>query len=233
VDENIDIFDLVEGKLNLRDAIQAYLMKLRAMQMRFADRLDRAAEKEERPERLAQLSGAVAKAARAVRQIGVLQLELTGERLPNGRASGAPANQNTPAARPPAERKGVRPCPRPWEMGDYTDYDDYTDRDRLLLAKAYIDARRRVMVAAMDKDFHAAGRADVCGQSPNTKFELILGIPHPAFDKCIQQIEPEFIYKWIGEDNVYFALGPGPPDAWEKYDQKERLLGDPNERKSG
>ena len=84
--ENIDIFDLVEGKLNLRDAIQADLMRLRAMQMRFAERLDRAAEKEERPERLAQLSGAVAKAARAVRQIGVLQLELAGERLPYGRA---------------------------------------------------------------------------------------------------------------------------------------------------
>jgi len=232
VDRDIDIFDLVEGELTLKDAIQADLMELRAMQMRFARRLDKAAETEERPERLAQLSGAAAKVARAVRHTGMFQLELAGQR-PIGRAAAAPANQNKPGTRSPEDRKGYRPCPRPWEMGDYTDYDDYTDRDRLLLAKAFIDARRRVMVAAMDKDFRAAGRQDVCGQPPAKKFELILGIPHPTFDKCIQDIEPEFIYKWIGEDNVYLALGPGPPDAWTKYDEGERLSGDPNQRKSG
>jgi hypothetical protein len=232
VDEDIDIFDLVEGKRTLRDAIQTDLEKLRAMQMRFAERLDKAAENEERSERLAQLSGAVSKAARAVHNIAVLQLDLAGER-PSGRVAAAPANQNKSATRPPEERKGFRPCPRPWDLGDYTDYDDYTDRDRLLLAKAFVDSRRRVMVAAMDKDFRAAGRGDVCGQSPATKFDLILGIPHPAFDTCIQDVEPEFIYKWLGEDNVYLALGPGPPHAWAKYEEKERLTGDPNVRKSG
>src|SRR6185312_4590834 len=62
----------------------------------------------------------------------------------------------------------------------------YTERDRLLLAKAFVDPRRRVMVAAMDKDFRAAGRPDVCAKSPGTKFDLILGIPHPEFDKVIR-----------------------------------------------
>ena len=228
----IDIFDLVDGEMTLKDAIQADLMELRAMQMRFAERLDKAAEKEERPERLAQLSGAVAKAARAVRHIAVLQLELAGQ-WSAGRAAAAPANQNKPGVKRPEDRKGFRPYPRPWELCDYTDYDDYTEGDRLRVAKAYIDAQRRVMVAAMDKGFRAAGRADVCDQLPSKKFELILGIPHPAFDKCIRDIEPEFLYKWIGEENVYLALGPGPPEAWARYDEAGRLSGDGDQRKSG
>ena len=232
MEHDIDIFDLVEGEITLKDAIQADLVELRAMQMRFARRLDKAAETEERPERLAQLSGAAAKAARAVRHIGMFQLELAGVR-PIGRAAAAPANQNKPGTKPPEERNGCRPYPRPWDLGDYTDYDDYTDNERLRVAKAYIDSRRRVMVAAMDKDFRAAGRQDICDKSPGTKFDLILGIPHPEFDKVLPFIEPEFIYKWIGEDNVYLALGPGPPDAWAKYDAGERRPGDPNQRRSG
>jgi hypothetical protein len=54
-----------------------------------------------------------------------------------------------------------------------------------------------------------------------------------VFNKCIQEVEPGFLYKWIGEENVVLTLGPGPPDAWEKYDEKERLYGDPDKCKSG
>jgi hypothetical protein len=85
------------GELSLQEALQADLTRLRGYNMRFAERLDAAAEKEERPERLAQLNNASVKAARAVRQIAVLQLEIAGERpLPNVRAPAAAANANQP-----------------------------------------------------------------------------------------------------------------------------------------
>ena len=229
-----DIFDLIAAEPTLKEAIQDDLSRLREMQMRFAGRLDRAAEKEERPERLSQLNNAAVKTARAVRQIAVLQLEIAGDRpVPNARAAPtAPANQNKSSERP-KPKNGPRPCPRPWEKGDYTDYDDYTDNDRLIALRAGVDERRRRMVAAMNEDFRAAGREDVCGQSPKTKFGLILGIPHPAFDACIQEIEPEWVYRWIGDENITLTLGPGPPDAWAQWDERERLYGDPNKRKSG
>src|ERR1700722_12380114 len=103
------------GELSLQEALQADLTRLRGYNMRFAERLDAAAEKEERPERLAQLNNASVKAARAVRQIAVLQLEIAGERpLPNVRAPAAAANANTPEA-PRPYKNGPRPCPRPWD----------------------------------------------------------------------------------------------------------------------
>jgi hypothetical protein len=194
--------------------------------MRFAERLDTLAEKEERPESLSQLSNASVKAARAVRQIAVLQLEIAGERpLPNSRAPAAPANDDRDRPYP----NGPRPEAKPWEHGDYTDYDDYTDDERWLSAETKVDSEIERLERAMHADFEAAGRGDVCKQAPVTKFKLILGIPHPALDECIKTVDYNLLRHFVGPENLLPpALGPGPPNAWAEYDAKEKRLGGPN-----
>jgi hypothetical protein len=210
------------GELSLQEALQADLTRLRGYNMRFAERLDSAAEKEERPERLAQLNNASVKAARAVRQIAVLQLEIAGERpLPNVRAPAAAANANKPES-PEPYMNGPRPCPRPWDTGDYTDYDDYSDDERGIVLKAMMDEALEKLRAAQNEDFRAAGRERICRESFNTKLELIGGIPHPAFDECLKSIDFKLALLVVGPDRLDTMLKPGSPDALAEYDvQKE------------
>jgi hypothetical protein len=214
------------GELSLQEAIQADLSRLRGYNMRFAERLDAMAETEQRPERLAQLNNASVKTARAVRQIAVLQLEIAGERpLPNVRtapAAASAANVNkTEAAEPEPYRNGPRPCPRPWDKGDYTDYDDYTDNDRRICLKVMTDAAIEKLRAAQNEDFRAAGREAACKESFNTKLELIHGIPHPAFDECLKGIHPDVALLLFKPSSLYTALLPQSPDALAEYDAKE------------
>jgi hypothetical protein len=222
------------GELGLQEAIQADLSRLRGYNMRFAERLDAMAEKEARPERLSQLNNASVKAARAVRQIAVLQLEIAGGRpLANSRA---PATQNKSSnefldsVRP---KHGPRPRDRAWEHGDYIEYDDYTDEERWRCIEAKVENRIDRLNEAMDEDLRAAGRDDVCGESLNTKFKLILSIPHPAFNEALRGIEPALIYHFLGSDNLLPpALAPGVPDAWAEYDTRQKLYGGPDRRDS-
>ena len=210
------------GELSLQEAIQADLSRLRGFNMRFAERLDAAAEKEERPERLAQLNNASVKAARAVRQIAVLQLEIAGERpLPNARAPAAPANANKPKDEVEGPKNGPRPCPRPWEKGDYKDYDDYTDDDRRIVMNAIINAAREKLRAAQNEDFRAAGRERPCRESFNTKLELIHGIPHPAFDECLKGIDFEIAQYLLGRSCVVPVLVPESSNALAEYDARQ------------
>jgi len=230
VDTNTDIAGFAEDEPSLKDAIQADLTRLRAMQMRNAERLDRAAETEERPERLAQLNNASVKAARAVRQIAVLQLEIAGERaLPNVRAPAAPAPADR--RRPNLLDNGPRPSPRPWEEGDYADYDDYTDEEAALATETKVNEQILRLEEAVDQDLRAAGREDVCREAPILKFKLILGIPHPAFDECQKSIDAALLYFFLGRENLLPpALSPDAPDAWAEYDERQRLYGGPQPR---
>jgi hypothetical protein len=213
------------GALSLKEAIQADLSRVRAVNMRFIERLDAMAEKEERPERLSQLNNASVKTARAVRQIAVLQLEIAGERpLPNVRAPAAPANANKPKYQFEPLNTGPRPCPRPWEKGDYTDYDDYTDDERRICLNAIINGAIEKLRAAQNEDFRAAGRERPCRESFNTKLELIHGIPHPAFDKCLADINPELAVWALGGDKIVAALKPGTPEALAKYDANQEWI---------
>jgi hypothetical protein len=210
------------GELSLQEAIQADLSRLRAYNMRFAERLDAMAEKEERPERLSQLNNASVKTARAVRQIAVLQLEIAGERpLPNVRAPAANANKPEVAEREPY-KNGPRPCPRPWDKGDYKDYDDYTDEDRRICLHVLTNATIEKLRDAQDVDFRAAGREGPCRESFNKKLELIHGIPHPAFDECLKGINPEIALLLFGAHRLNTMLAPGSPDALAEYDAKEK-----------
>jgi len=211
------------GALSLQEAIQADLTRIRGYNMRFAERLDAMAEKEERPERLAQLNNASVKTARAVRQIAVLQLEIAGERpVANVRAPAAAANANKPeAVQPKSYKNGPRPCPRPWEKGDYTDYDDYTDDDLRICLNAIVDEAREKLRDAQDEDFRAAGRERPCRESFATKLELIHGIPHPAFDECLKGINPEIALLLLGPHCLNTALAPRSPDALAEYEAKQ------------
>jgi hypothetical protein len=230
VSDNTDIAYSVEGELSLKDAIQADLTRLRAKQMRFAERLDRAAEKEERSERLAQLNNAAVKTARAVRQIAVLQLEIAGERpLPNVRTPPAPAPPTR--TKPSFCEHGPRPSPKPWEEGDYTDYDDYTVEESEWATEMKVNNQILRLEVAMDADFRAAGREDVCREAPILKFKLIMGIPHPAFDACQKTVDLALLCHFLGEENLQpLALLPDAPDGWAEYDEMQRLHGGPRAR---
>jgi hypothetical protein len=209
---------------SLEEAIQADLTRLRAINMRFAERLDAMAETELRPERLAQLNTASVKTARAVRQIAVLQLEIAGKRpLPNVRAPAAAANANKPEAAKPY-RNGPRPSPRPWKHGDYKDYDDYTDDERRICLDTIAEEAIEKLRAAQDEDFRAAGRERPCGQSFVTKLDLIHGIPHPAFDQCLKGIHPDIALLLLGPDRLNLVLAPGSADALAKFDADQEWI---------
>jgi hypothetical protein len=193
--------------------------------MRFIRRMDAKADTPEGDKILPQLNTAVVKTARAVRQIAVLQLEVAGLRQqPNARAPAvAPANENVETEK---TENGNRPCPRPWDREDYNDYDDYSDSERRMVLRALLDSKRKILVAAMDEDFRAAGREDVLGQAPATKYKTILGIPHPNLDACIETIEYDYIYMFFDEEDILPPqLGPGQPDIWEKWDADRKLYG--------
>lgn len=208
----------------LQAAIAADLDELRAVGMRFVRRIDARAEKPEAEEDLARLNNSMVKAARAVRQIAVLQLEVAGLRQPAGARvqAATPANENEKAEK---TGNGNRPCPRPWDKGDYNDYDDYSDWDREIAARALIDSKRKALVAAMDADFRAASRDDVLGQSQLTKCKMILGIPHPNLDIWLEAEGDYVDFFFDGEDILPPRLGLGQPDIWEAWDADRKQYG--------
>ena len=208
---------------DLEQEILAELSEMRGIMVRFARRLDARAETPEGQEELPKLNNAAVKAVQALRRIGVLQLEMLGKRpLPNVRApNAAPAN----GSRDPARRSRRYPEGAPYLRGDYTDYDDYTDEDRQELRRAKFEAQLKGLAAAMDEDFRAAGREDICNQSPETKSRLIFSIPHPALDRWVECAEHSDVYTVFGVENVLpLKLGPGPPDPLAAFDAKGKRL---------
>jgi hypothetical protein len=213
----------------LEQAIQDELSEMRAITLRFARRLDARADTDEGRKELTQLSNAAVRSARSFRQVAVLQLEIAGKRpLANSGANGgAGANAGgKQAAADKAKSQATNPSrwyPKgyPFARGDYTDYDDYTDEERKMLEQAKFGERIRLMEAAVDEDFRAAGREDICREAPITKFELVFGIPHPALDRCFAEVEPGDVYRIFGLKNVLPPrLGAGPPGVLEEYDAK-------------
>lgn len=200
----------------LAAALQADLAELRGLTMGLARKVAARADTEEGQEELVRLNAAVAKAARAVRQIAVLQLEIDGQRSLPGTRTTVAANQN--ARGPNGRGQGGRGNPNDRTYGDYNDYDDLADREAE--EGQMIEVIEQV-TAAMAADFHAAGRPEACRESPETQArKLIFGIPHPVLDACIAKLEPKWVYLLFGDENVLPpALGPGPPDAWAEFDK--------------
>ena len=197
--------------------IQAELTELRGITMRFARRLDRQADTEEGKEDLARLNNSAVKAARAVRQVAVLQLEIAGLRdQPGSRPAAAPkpANQNKAGPRV----NGPKPCDYAWTHGDYTEYDDYTDWELETCREEAIGAGMRKIADAARADLTAFGRADVCGEAPRGFAEMVRAIPHPALDECLNSLEPIYAQLLFGKDNVTFSLKPATMACWEAYD---------------
>jgi hypothetical protein len=223
----------------LVDELQAELAEMRGIVLGSARRMQARAEVDDSTDGLAKLNTGITKAARAFRQIAVLQLEIAGKRkLPGTREPAAAAQAAPGAAAPGAAAKGAAAKGKiersarwnaadrsyPFDHGDYTDYDDYTDWEHDRLGEAILDERRKRVVAAMDADFRAAGRDEVLGQAPVTKFKMILDLPHPALDACLPTIEPEIVLYFFRKD-VRLALGPGPPGIWEKHDAYRKQFG--------
>jgi len=221
-------------EIGLEQGILNQLGDMRGLMERFARRLDARADTEEGQKALPQLTNAAVKAVRALRQIAVLQLEIAGKRaLP---AQKGP-NQRGPNQRGPGDASVARnkaepgdpdrwyPEGYPFDNGDYTDYDDYTDSEREQLEAAKFEQKLERVGAAVDEDLVAAGRSELCRLAPVVKFKLIFGIPHPALDRCLAEGEPGDIYAiFEREDIVPPRLGTGPPGVLEEYDAKRKAL---------
>jgi hypothetical protein len=211
----------------LVDDIQAELAEMRGIVLRQARRMEARAEVDDSTDGLAKLNTGIAKAARAFRQIAVLQLEIAGERpLPGTRAprAAAQAADDEPEDAYARSARWDEKHGYPFNHGDYTEYDDYTDWERGQLAEAVVHERLFRVVAAMDADFRAAGRDEVLNMAPVDKFKMILDLPHPALDACLSGIEPEYVLLFF-EGDVRMALGPGPPGIWEEHDAFRKQYG--------
>jgi hypothetical protein len=205
----------------LKAAIQAELTEARGVEMRFLRRLDAEAETEEGKKDLPRLSNAAVKAARALRQIGVLQLEIAGLRDQPGvrPTAAAPANQNAPKP----YVNGPKPRDFAWGHGDYTEYDDYKDWELDACRNARMSANISLIAEAMEKDLAAHGRADAAKEAPADLVELVRAIPHPALEACLNEIEPIYAQIMFGDENVQLSLRPATPDVWAEYDAKQAL----------
>ena len=208
----------------LKAAIQAELTEARGITMRFLRRLDAKAETEDGQEDLARLNNAAVKGARALRQIGVLQLEIAGlrnqpgSRAPAAAATGAPANQNVPKP----YKNGSKPRDDAWLNGDYTEYDDYTDRELNACRNAKMTDNLGSIADAMRADLIAHGRADAANDAPVNQVELVRAIPHPALEACLNTIEPHYALL-VFDGHVHLSLRPASPDVWAEYDAKQAL----------
>ncbi len=170
------------------------------------------------PENLTSLNAGIVKVARAVRQIGVLQLEIAGLRQPAQMRGPVAANGNAPAAKSQPGRGGSDDRTR----GDYNDYDDdkenwYGADDEFMppLSKAEAEFNESLdrVCAALDVDFKAAGISDVTDrQSKIDKVRIYAyRVPHPTLDECIKTIRRDDLIAIIGLENLKTSLGPGPP----------------------
>ncbi len=188
--------------------------------MGFLRQSDAKAKTEEGQADLPRLSNAAVKAARALRQIGVLQLEIAGLRdQPGSRAPAAAANQNVPKP----YVNGPKPRDFAWAHGDYTEYDDYKDWELSACQNAKMSANVEQISEAMYEDAAAHGRADLCKLAPIDLAKLIAAIPHPALNRCLNAIEPLYAYLVFGEENVELALRPGAGEALAEHDVQDAL----------
>src|SRR5579859_1114203 len=187
--EEADEAEYGEGmsEVDLEAEIQGELSEMRQMVVEFGRLLIAKGRQADSADELVKLSNAANRAARAHRQIGVLQLEIAGKRpLPGTRApreaSAVKNGEPSPEVEAQSERR-VR-SGLPFEYGDYDDYDDYTEDERVErdLRQLFLD-RKGPLLTAMDEDFKAAGRADIVRESPKTKYKLIYYIPHPNLDR--------------------------------------------------
>ena len=224
--EGADAFGEAMSPEELQASIAADLNELRTVAMRFVRRLDARAETAEGEATLPQLNTAMVKAARAVRQVAVLQLEVAGLRQQAGTrapaSAAAPANQNGKSI---WTDNGPRPSEKPWQNGDYELYSDYTDQDEYLAAGAKVEASVISLEKAMHEDFRAVGRTDFESLSAKMLCKFILNIPHPATNECIETIEPALLEFFFGADLLPPKLGPGEPRAWEEWEAYEREHG--------
>jgi hypothetical protein len=223
--EGADAFGEAMSTDELQASIAADLNELRGVAMRFVRRLDARAETAEGEENLPQLNTAMVKAARAVRQIAVLQLEVAGLRHQAGTRApaAAPANQN---AKSLWTDNGPRPSEKPWQTGDYEYYSDYSDQDQYLAADAKVEASVISLEKAMHEDFRAVGRTNFENLSAKMLCKFILNIPHPATDECIKTIEPPLLEFFFGTDLLPPKLGPGESGTlaeWEAYEREHGL----------
>lgn len=213
----------------LKAAIQAELTEARGVEMRFLRRLDAEAETEEGRKDLPRLSNAAVKAARALRQIGVLQLEIAGLRdQPGHRAPAAAANQNAPKP----YVNGPKPRDGGWAHGDYTEYDDYQDWELDACRRSKVEAVTKRICKAVEQDLIAHGRPDAARESLVSLSEMVRAIPHPALEACLNDIDPDFAYAYFGEDNVILTLRPASPEVWAEYDAKKALYPSPRQDSS-
>ena len=171
------------------------------------------------PENLTSLNAGIVKVARAVRQIGVLQLEIVGLRQPAQTRGPVAANGNAPAGKSqPGQGGGGDDRTR----GDYNDYDD--DKEHWYgadeeywppLSKAEAEFNESIdrACAALDVDFKAAGISDVTDRASKADKVQIYAyrVPHPTLDECIKTIRVDDLFAIFGTENLQVTLGPGPP----------------------
>jgi hypothetical protein len=206
------------------------LSEMRGIMLGFARRIAALGGETQEPETLAKLNNAAVRTARAHRQVAVLQLEIAGKRpLASQRGAahiaqpddGAPGAGHKVRQRSQSERfpKGL-----PYGHGDLTDYDDYTDAERRGLESARFFDRLKPLFAALDEDFKAAGRDDICREAPATKFKLIFYIPHPATDRAIAAAQPADVCTIFAMgDRLPPVAGTGPPEIWAAYNERRRF----------
>ena len=205
--------DALSGS-GLARAIQSDLAELRGICMGFARQVAAKAERQAaagEDDELVRLNAAAAKAARAVRFIAVLQLEIDGQRQTPGTRVPAPANGNMPRGGSRG-RRGPDGAP----ISD-RDYERLEESETII--EDWLLEQHALIAPVLKADFIAADRPDAARQALVHQAKLVLGIPHPNLDACLKTLDPRYATYLFGEENVSLVLGPGPPGAWEDFDQ--------------
>ena len=171
------------------------------------------------PENLTSLNAGIVKVARAVRQIGVLQLEIAGLRQPAQTRGPVAANGNAPAGKAQQPGQGGSDDRT---RGDYNDYND--DKEHwygadeeywppLSKAEAEFNESMDRVCAALDADFEAAGIKEQTDRASKAdKVEIYAyRVPHPTLDECIKTVRVDDLFAIFGIENLRVTLGPGPP----------------------
>ena len=219
-DEEALGFSPAECRAWLEADVLAGLQEVRELCMDSARTL--AAKMKEDDADLVRLNAALVKAARAVRQTSVLQLEVAGLRrqagtreAPTSADDAANANQPRPG-QPPSN-------PDYAGLGTYEYFVDDDDKRDLHYMDAEEGRQYREtldrMKDAMDADLKAAGKLLELHQSISTKArDYIRHIPHPETDACIQSLRLGFVTHIFGEENMEPPrLKTGPPDTPTKW----------------
>jgi hypothetical protein len=191
-----------EARERMVEADLAELADMQAMAKDFAGWLHRKgaeameAEGKNSAERVAALSSAFNKAARAMRQIVVLKHEVAGLRpCAHARPVAAAVNPNRGrgGAKGSARSRGGHDDRTRSDIDDYDEYSDGYNKyftEELLHAEQRAEAWWDYVRPAVDADLIAGGLGHEVGNSRNLKLKkLIPTIPHPEFDKAILEVE--------------------------------------------